>query len=245
LPKLRHAVWKRIADKLFPSGANVVLMTDSASCYTEVQCSGIVDKHRVNHSEMEFARSTRVLSNARTRATENGTAGTFVIDSEWRRLKEGVPGNLSRKTASGRARVEYYVRAQQWRRFRRNEDLWPRYCDALHQWRARGAAYWIDEQGSEEPEQDPVVESAAVDDVAGDGGGQLCDDIADELVAAEKISQWGERFFEVCFSEIAHCTASNLRLGRGKFPDFLLVFLICGRFPLASGRFSSPLACGA
>ena len=131
-------------------------MTDSASAYAEVECAGVVEKHKVNHSALEFARSVEVLKNVNTRAVEPGTAGTFVIDGEWRRLKEGIPDSLNRRTPAGRQRIKYYVHAQQWRRSHRLSDMWPIYCSVLHQWRSQGGVYWSGDKheaavGDEEP----------------------------------------------------------------------------------------------
>ena len=148
-------------------------MSDSASAYVEVGAPGIVEKHQVNHSENEFARSTKVLKNVVTRETEDGTAGTFVIDREWRSMKETLPSSISPKTVSGRQRIKYHVLAQVWLRKNRNRDNWPRYCAELNRWRHSGDTYWEDADNAGAPIEVNVGDerSAAADeqvDVADD-----------------------------------------------------------------------------
>eukprot|EP00969_Alexandrium_andersonii_P370653 15477781-Alexandrium_andersonii.AAC.1 len=46
VPKMTNTQWKRIADDVFPAGANIVLMADSNACYAQTECAGVVDKHQ-------------------------------------------------------------------------------------------------------------------------------------------------------------------------------------------------------
>jgi len=154
MPKLKHEDWAKVCNYLFNKDTKAVLMTDSASAYAAVGHVGIVDKHTVNHSEKEYARSIEFLANTLTRQKLPGMAGTMAIDQEWRRLRECVPDNLSPKTADGRKRIELHVRTAQWRRWHRNQDPWPHFCKAVSAWRdfkRSGAAAEEAEQISEAP----------------------------------------------------------------------------------------------
>ena len=115
----------------FSDTANVVLMTDSAAAYKNVVRAGIVQKHRVNHSEHEYSRSVDVLRDTATGERRPGMAGTQFLDHEWRLLKADLPvTGLSARTDEQRQRFEVYVRAAQWKRQVSTHDRWPAFCKA-------------------------------------------------------------------------------------------------------------------
>lgn len=102
IPPLREACWRAAATQagLHKTGANTILMTDSAAAYGAVHLDGVVQHHKVNHSEHEYSRSVEVTANARTGTRRPGMAGTQVIDRTWRSLKETMPHRgVSCKTA--------------------------------------------------------------------------------------------------------------------------------------------------
>lgn len=135
LPPLKPSAWKGICDKIFTTDSKVVLMSDGAGAYKDIGHPGLVHKEAVVHEKKEFSRSCEVLANTLTRQMRPGMAGTQAIDSEWKYLKKDLPDTLSARTEESRQRIDLYVRAEQWRRQRRNEDLWPRFCEALCEWR--------------------------------------------------------------------------------------------------------------
>jgi hypothetical protein len=216
LPKLAHGVWKRIAERLFPAGANIVLMTDSASAYSEVACPGIVDRHSVNHSELEFARSVEVLRNVDSRQMEPGTARTFIIDSEWKQLKAGVPKNSRVRSPADRRRVEYYIRAQQWRRLKRNDDLWPRYCELVRKWRSTsGNKYW---DSGKDDEHDAMEDDSHAPNAPPEATGELSVEAAEYLSARQAQDElWGDRYFEKQSQGMCGQHALNNLLGAPAF----------------------------
>ena len=134
LPPLRNEFWQSVCDKTLTSDSKVVLMTDAASAYRDVGHVGVVDKASVCHEDKEYARSAEVLANTLARHVRPATAGTQAIDSEWRYLKDRLFDALSARTEQGRARIDLHVRSEQWRRQRRNEDLWPRFYKAVQVW---------------------------------------------------------------------------------------------------------------
>jgi len=135
LPPLRNDFWAGMCEAKLSEESKIVLMTDAASAYRDVGHPGIVDKASVCHENKEFIRSTEVLANTKTRRMRPAMAGTQALDSEWKYLKDRLPNVLSARTSEGRARIDLYIRSEQWRRQRRSEDPWPRFCKAVQDWR--------------------------------------------------------------------------------------------------------------
>jgi ribosomal protein L32 len=131
MPPLKNDKWLAVCNQIFRDDTKAVLMTDSAGAYREVQHPGIVEKHKVNHSEHEYSRSVDILRDISTGHRRPGMAGTQFLDHEWRLLKEDKPvTGLSARTEQNRQNFDLYVRAAQWKRMIATGDRWPEWCRA-------------------------------------------------------------------------------------------------------------------
>ena len=119
VPPLSCETWSSVVAEIFDKDTNAVLMTDSAAAYREVggPADGVVEKHAVNHSDHEWARSIDVLKDVDSGRRGPAMAGTQLLDHEWSLLKRELPvTGVSIRTEGGLARMESYIRAAQWKR---------------------------------------------------------------------------------------------------------------------------------
>lgn len=132
VPPLSPAVWARVCDELFDSNTNAILCTDTAGAYVNYDppSGAFVQKFQVNHTEHEYTRSVEMVTDIERKTTEVHLAGTQTLDHEWSLLKDELPRNTTAKTDEGRAVMDEYWRAAQWRRMVNTDDKWTAFCKA-------------------------------------------------------------------------------------------------------------------
>ena len=82
------------AREWFTEDANVVLMTDGALAYRQVDFPGIYVTHYANHSALEYVRSGKIITNVVTRAEDHCKIGCQKAEGAWSHISECVPRAL-------------------------------------------------------------------------------------------------------------------------------------------------------
>ena len=165
VPPLKESMWAEVCSQLFNADTRAILCTDSAWAYVNYNppTGAFVQKFHVNHTDHEYTKSVEALTDVATKQTSVLLAGTQTLDHEWSLLKRDLPRNTSCKTDEGRATLDEYWRAAQWRRLVNTSDKWSSFCQAAQ----RHAQQTIGELvlSSQFQELEAEVEAEAIADV--------------------------------------------------------------------------------